>query len=669
MNKILKKLYILFIVIVVFINLYNLINLQILNNKEKREKILNSRISTIEELPKRGSITTVDGSLLAIDEKNYFISIDPTQLDDVLINDLLSIISKYMKINISEVEKEIKELRNKNRKGYVFKEKVDLDTRNKLKKEIDSYKKKNKINSTLVFLNNSEYNRVYYEKEIYENIIGYKNKNGNTYGIESYYDEILTGKAGIYKTLRPTHSDNLGYMLVHDDYKETIKEYEPSLNIRLSVDSIIQNDLEQILKSTYEKTSSQAVMGIVFDIENGKIIAMNQYPKADSIENIKNLPITNLFEPGSIFKPIIVSMAINEGLVNENTLIHSDGYIKVKDRIVRDHDDTTKGTLPLTDIIAHSGNVAMVKIADMIKDDIFYNYLENFGFSSKTGIDLNYETKNRMVALKNLTEVRKSNISFGQGISTTQLQILMSLVATINGGELIKPSIVSGFYDDLGNLVKTKEKEVIRQVISKETSDKIRKMLSTVVTEGTGRGVKIKGYTIGGKTGTAQKAGEHGYEKGKYYSSFFAFFPVDKPKYAVLITVDEPKGVYYGAAVALPPAKEILEKLVKYKNIKPDKEEELLSQRYTYTEKKLKEFENIKNKKRNITSDVINDVNQEFLDNIMPNLIGFNKKQLLQVIPAKYTNVEIKGYGTVVRQSVIAGTNITNSTSIIIEME
>lgn len=669
MNKILKKLYIVFILIIILINLYNLINLQIINNNEKREKILNSRISTIEELPKRGSITTVDGSILAIDEKNYFISVDPTQLDDNLLKDILGIVSKYMSINVSEIEKEIKNLRAKNRKGYVFKEKIDIDTRNKLKKEIDSYKKKNGLNSTLVFLNNSEYSRVYYEKEIYENIVGYKNKNGNTYGIESYYDEELTGKAGQYKTLRPSDSSYAGYTLVHDEYKETIKEYEPSLNIRLSVDSIIQNDLEQILKATYEKTSSQAVMGIVFDIENGKIIAMNQYPKADSTENIKNLPITNLFEPGSIFKPIIVSMAINEGLVDENTLIHSDGYIKVKDRIIRDHDDTTKGTLPLTDIIAHSGNVAMVKIADMIKDDIFYNYLENFGFSSRTGVDLNYETKNRMIALKNLTEVRKSNISFGQGISMTQLQILMSLVATINGGELIKPSIVSGFYDDFGNLVKAKEKEIIRQVISQETSDKIRRMLSTVVTEGTGRGVKIKGYTIGGKTGTAQKAGENGYEKGKYYSSFFAFFPVDKPKYAVLITVDEPKGVYYGAAVALPPAKEILEKLVKYKNIKPDKEEELLSQRNKYNETKLKEYEMSKNKKKVVTNEILENVSQNFDSNIMPDLIGFNKKQLLQILPSRYTNVEIKGYGTVVRQSVVAGETISNSTNIVIEME
>ncbi|WP_431989584.1 penicillin-binding transpeptidase domain-containing protein [Sneathia sanguinegens] len=171
--------------------------------------------------------------------------------------------------------------------------------------------------------------------------------------------------------------------------------------------------------------------------------------------------------------------------------------------------------------------------------------------------------------MKSFTEVRKSNVSFGQGISMTQMQMLTSLNTTINGGKLLKPFVVDKVVDQDGNILLQNKEVVKHKPISEHTSEQIREMLENVVTSGTGKGIFIPGYRLGGKTGTAQKAGPHGYEKGKYFSSFFAFFPADKPKYSILITVNEPHGAYYGAAVALPLVRQVLEKLIKYKGIEP----------------------------------------------------------------------------------------------------
>lgn len=661
----LKIVYLLVIISAILTSIYYLYNLQIKDNARVSQEIIEKNKKTIYDKTIRGDIVTKDGSFVAKENIYYILDIDPTLLPMELREEFLKHVNNVMNIDINHELKQINDLKESD-KTYLVGYPISYEDSLKLKEEINKFKNSNDFYNHFDYIKTTS-KREYSNYDLYKNIVGYIREN-NKYGIESSYDELLTGKSGIEKTLKLSNA-NLKYVVVPDKFKEKKQEKVDSYNIRLSIDSIIQNDLDNILKEAYETDNAVSTMGIVFEIEKGKILALSQYPKSDNVAYIKNYNITNLFEPGSIFKPIMVSIALNEGKVDENTLIHSDGFIKVKDRIIRDHDDTTKGTLSLTEIIAHSGNVAMVKIADMIDNEVFYKYLQDFGFDSKTGIDIDYEYKNNLPPLKQLTEVRKSNISFGQGISATQIQMLMSLVATINGGELIKPSIVDSFYTNDGEII-PKEKEVIRRVISEKSSEKIRKMLSSVVTSGTGRGVKIAGYTIGGKTGTAQKAENGRYVRGKYYSSFFAFFPVDKPKYAILITVDEPTGVsYYGASVALPPAKQIIEKLVRYKDIYPDKEEELLTKRAEYNKQKIDEFNKKKSELRILSDEekkeIINMLNQ----GVMPNLLGINKATLINIIPTNYKNVKILGKGVVKKQNIEVGTVINNLSNIVIEME
>ena len=427
-------------------------------------------------------------------------------------------------------------------------------------------------------------------------------------------------------------------------------------NIVLTIDSVIQYAMDEEMKKAFEEYNAVSTMGILIEVETGKILAMSSYPKASNNAEVKNRPITDLFEPGSIFKPVTISMGLQSGVINANSTIQSNGYIKVADRTIRDHDGSTTGDLTLEKLIANSGNVGMVKIAQMIKNNEFYDYLKNIGFGSKTEIDTFSESTKKLFNQKEMSEVKKANISFGQGIAMTQIQMLMALNTVINDGKLMKPYLVEKIVDGDNNIIEQNSSTVLKTVFSEEVSRLNRQYMEAVVTKGTGRGVQIPGYRIGGKTGTAQKSGNRGYEAGKYFSSFFAFFPVDNPKYAILIKVNEPKGAYYGAAVALPPVKSVLEKLIKYKGINPEgivKNTNLVRQ--TKNKAVKKDLSKIKN---------------EFNDGVMPDLTEISLREFISVYPhQKFSKYKVSGSGKVKSQFPLPGVKITKDSEIKINLE
>ena len=294
----------------------------------------------------------------------------------------------------------------------------------------------------------------------------------------------------------------------------------------------------------------------------------------------------------------------------------------------------------------------------MMDPTVFYNYLVKFGLGNKTGIDTSFETSAKMMTTKQFTEVRRSNVSFGQGINMTQLQILTALNATVNGGNLIQPRLVDKIVDKEGNVIKEYTPTIKSKVVSEDTSRRIREILEKVVSEGTGQGIKLEGYRLGGKTGTAQKAGPNGYETGKYFSSFFTFFPVDNPKYSILVTVDEPHGSYYGASVALPMVRDVLDKVIKYENILPNSNDidnqHLLKEEGTI----IKD-----NNNNNITK-----LNEAISINLMPNLKGLTRKNIIKLTLEGY-KVEIKGHGRVVAQYPEAGKVIKKGDLIKLELQ
>ena len=599
---------------------------------------------------KRGKIITNDEEILAYDGESYSITLDPTLVILENIDNLMGLLKKHIpEFNSEKVKKEILEKRKQNKKYMKIENIIDYKTKKLIS---DDQSKDVNLKSGVFFETN--FIRNYIKNNAFQEIVGYlDNENKGVYGIEKYYDEKLIGVDGLIEGFRiPRNFFSIPSLRGR---KEAVSARDGH-NIVLTIDSVIQYAMDEEMKKAFEEYNAVSTMGILIEVETGKILAMSSYPKASNNAEVKNRPITDLFEPGSIFKSVTISMGLQSGVINANSTIQSNGYIKVADRTIRDHDGSTTGDLTLEKLIANSGNVGMVKIAQMIKNNEFYDYLKNIGFGSKTEIDTFSESTQKLFNQKEMSEVKKANISFGQGIAMTQMQMLMALNTVINDGKLMKPYLVEKIVDGDNNIMEQNSSTVLKTVFSEEVSRLNRQYMEAVVTKGTGRGVQIPGYRIGGKTGTAQKSGNRGYEAGKYFSSFFAFFPVDSPKYAILITVNEPKGAYYGAAVALPPVKSVLEKLIKYKGINPEgivKNTNLVRQ--TKNKAVKKDLSKIKN---------------EFNDGVMPDLTEISLREFISVYPhQKFSKYKVSGSGKVKSQFPLPGVKITKDSEIKINLE
>lgn len=599
---------------------------------------------------KRGRIIANDGEILAYDNENYIITVDPTMIEYNNIDKVVKIIKTYApNFDAEKAKKEIFDKKQKERRYLKLDTILGINERKAISEEL---KKEKALKSGIFF--EIHFSRNYIKNNAFQETVGFTDKeNKGVYGIEKFYNEQLTGVDGLiegYKSPR-----NFLIIPMINSKKEPVSPKNGS-NVILTIDSVLQYAMDDEMKRAYESNNAVATMGILMEVETGKILAMSSYPKATTNASVKNRPITDLFEPGSIFKPITVATGLETGKINKNSLINSSGSIQVADRIIRDHDGSTSGNLTLQTLIAKSGNVGMVKISQMVDRKTFHQYLENLGLGSKTGIDVFSEASYPLIKENKLSEVKKANISFGQGISMTQIQMMMALNTVVNNGKLMKPYIVDRLEDDAGNIVLKNNPQVIKKVYSDEVSKLNRQYMEAVVTSGTGSSAHISGYRIGGKTGTAQKSGARGYESGKYFSSFFGFFPVENPKYAILITINEPRGSkYYGAAVALPSAKTMLEKLIRYKGISPD----------GIIEEERKEVP--------IISEVPKDLKKmlnEFNKNKMPDLTGISLRELLSIYPhEKFANYKIVGSGKVKGQSPSAGMPLDKNSVISLILE
>jgi len=613
---------------------------------------------------KRGKISTSDGQVLAYDNEDYFVILDPTLIDEENIDTLLEMLKRYIEsLDIQKYKLEYLEKKKAGRQYLKIENKISYRTKIEIESEIDNDKneaikrKKEKYKRRfkgIVF--ETVFTRNYVQNNAFQETLGFvNNENKGVYGIEKYYDKQLAGEMGVEPRLRIPKPF---LEIVKVKNKNEAKTAVEGNNLVLTLDSVLQYNLDEELQKAFVDNNASAAMGIMIEVETGKILAMSSYPKAEDKATIKNRTITDFFEPGSIFKPITVAIGLDSKTINENTKIYSAGSIKVYDTIVRDHDSSTIGTLGLADIVAHSGNVAMVKIQNDINKNTFYRYLVDVGLGGKTDIDTYFESMQKLREFKTLKdEVRRANIAFGQGIAVTQIQMIMALNTVINNGKLMKPYLVDRIEDTKGNIVKQNKPDMIKKVFSDEASRLNRKYMEASVNRGTGGGAYIPGYRVGGKTGTAQKAGKEGY-KNSHVSSFFAFFPADKPKYAILITISEPKGgKYYGAEVALPSVRRVLEKLIEYKRIQPNG-------KVKTPDKNIIGFVQQEKKKD------LGKIKQDFEKNIMPDLTGISLREFLSIYPqGKFAQYEITGSGAVVSQFPEKGTKLDRQTKIQIMLE
>ena len=390
-------------------------------------------------------------------------------------------------------------------------------------------------------------------------------------GIELTYDEYLTGEDGAIKYFSDAKGNKLSL-------SEVYEQPQDGMNITLTINNEIQTSLERELSNAVTKYNPDRAIGLVMDPNNGEILAISARPTFDpnnyrnySLEEInRNLPIWATYEPGSTFKIITLAAALEEGKVDLNKdTFYDKGSIKVENATIHCWKHGGHGKETFMQVVENSCNPGFVVLGQRLGKNTLFDYINAFGFGKKTGVDLNGEASGIIFDRSKVGPVELATTAFGQGVSVTPIQQVTAVSAAINGGTLYKPYIVKSINEpETNTVIKENKPEKVRQVISEETSKKVREALENVVANGSGRTSYIDGYRVGGKTGTAQKVENGRYLSNNYILSFIGFLPADNPKVVVYIAIDNPKGtVQYGGTTVGPISKAVLKDCIKALNI------------------------------------------------------------------------------------------------------
>ena len=438
----------------------------------------------------------------------------------------------------------------------------------------DVAEKINNLNYDGVYLV-KESKRYYPYKNMLSHVLGYVGiDNQGLSGIELEYDKYLTGKSGAIKY----YSDGKGNRL---NKSEVYVEPQNGVNVTLTIDLDIQKSIERELDNVVNKYNPEQALIVVADPNTGEILGMSSRPNFDSnnyknydINTInRNLPIWATYEPGSTFKIITLSASIEEKTINIfDDHFHDSGSIHVENARIKCWKKGGHGDQTFLQVVENSCNPGFVVMGQKLGTERLYNYITNFGFGEKTGIDLNGESSGILFKYDNIGPVEQATMSFGQGISVTPIQQIQGVSAAINGGYLNTPFIVKYLSEpETNTIILENKKNTKKQVISEETSKLVRYALESVVANGTGKNAYIENYRVGGKTGTAQKVNNGAYMVGNYILSFIGFLPADKPEYIVYVAIDNPKGItQYGGTVSAPIAKNVMKSIIDIKKIKQD---------------------------------------------------------------------------------------------------
>ncbi len=412
--------------------------------------------------------------------------------------------------------------------------------------------------------------RFYPSGELAGHLIGFVGSDANGLeGLELKYDQQLKGNPEKLLWTRDAKGKRL-YPRVEKPEAAQKENY----NLVLTIDSRIQHLVESNLKAAVKAKGAKGGFAIVMDPRTGEILALanemgfdpNNFSTVDPGTG-KNKAITDCFDPGSTFKPFLAAAAIEEGVVKETDLFNCEnGNYRVADRVIHEAQRKRHGTLNFREILKYSSNIGSVKVAEKLGKEKFYQYIRNFGFGSKTGIDLPGEVSGLLRPVETWTRVDAATIAFGQGISITAIQLITALSAIANQGVLMKPFVVRGLMDRKGKLVQAYHPTIVRRIVSPETAKRLTHIMTDVVgaEDGTGKQARIVNVAVAGKTGTSQKFDftRHVYSSERVKTSFMGFFPSDDPQVAILVILDEPQRDKWGGVAAAPVFREIGEQIL-----------------------------------------------------------------------------------------------------------
>ncbi len=584
---------------------YRLVDLQVLRHDELAAKAQSNTQREYRQTPRRGNILDAHGNLLATS-----IFVKTVCADPVLIGNQQAVVARalapLLQLNEGDLYQRLLPRLGRNPKGetvtnryVVLQHKVADETWQKIQMTLTNLsfgvdeKKLSKadraffrdLRASAIFTDPADDElRVYPGGSLAAHVIGFTGTdNGSNHvaqtvgrdGMELIMNSALSGAAG----WRVTQTDRQKRELVA--LRDEDVQARDGLNVVLTLDTAIQHIVETSLGDALQKHTPASITAIVMRPATGEILAMATLPNYDPnnpgaspADARRNRVVSDVVEPGSTFKIVVVSGALNEGAVRLNdTFDCEQGHFAFAGRVLHDHEPY--GVLTTESIITKSSNIGAAKIGIRLGEDRLYDYVRDFGFGQRTGIALPGEVRGLVYPVKNWSKVSIAQIPMGQGIAVTRLQMMMAMSAIANDGWLMRPMLVSRLEDHNGNVVQQYAPQRVRQVVSEATDKLMIEALKTVVTaDGTAAGAAMKDYTVAGKTGTAQKVENGTYAEHKYISSFIGFFPADNPQLCISIVMDEPKEGYYGGQVCGPVFKDIAERCASYLNIPPDKNEE-----------------------------------------------------------------------------------------------
>jgi cell division protein FtsI (penicillin-binding protein 3) len=411
-----------------------------------------------------------------------------------------------------------------------------------------------------------EERRAYPQRTVGSQVVGYAGTdNKGLAGLEVEYDKRLAGKPGKQTIVRDPFGRAIDIISATAERQGT--------DLFTTLDHTIQANAEAVLRQTVAHWGAKAATAVVLDPRTGAVLAMAQAPGYDANKANRvpfalqrNRAVTDTFEPGSTFKLVTIAGALSTGIVSPDTRFTLPYSIPVADRIVHDAEERGTETLTVSQILSHSSNVGAVTIAEKLGSSELMDWIQRFGFGKQTGLDYPGESPGQVLALDKWSGSTIGNVPIGQGIAVTPIQLASAYAAIANGGVWIEPHLVERIG---GKPVRDFKR---RRIVAPAVNAALKTMLTGVVDEhgATGNAAAIAGYSVAGKTGTAQKPGPNGYTTGKYVASFVGMVPVEKPRFVVLVTVDEPRGAIFGGVVAAPAFAQIAKFDLQYMGVPPD---------------------------------------------------------------------------------------------------
>ena len=585
--------------IVMFVLLFfRLFDLQITRHEELQGKAVNQQTRRTVVTANRGTIYDAGGNILAISSSAETIILSPLEIDNA-VNDTENPVS-WTKESLAAGLAEIlgkdasairKRMDNVKSQYEVIQLRADEDTAAKVRSYVDE----NKIAGVHLVADTKRY---YPYGSLAAQVIGFVgDENTGLYGLESYYEKELEGQSGLVISSKDQAENDMLY---------TYEQYFAAKNgsdLTLTLDTTIQYYLEKGIESMVDKFSAaNGASGIVMDAKTGGILAMASYPNYDLNDFLtvsdqtlqeriergestvadmqllqwRNKALNDTYEPGSTFKILTLSAALEEGVVDKTTTVNCGGSVNISGYTIHCSNKNGHGLQTLVQSVGNSCNPAFINYGLRIGSEKFYEYMRSFGLMNTTGIDLGGEAVGVFAADSSFTQLDLACYAFGQNFTVTPLALIAAQAACVNGGYLHTPYLVERITDSDGNVTYRHDDTPVRQVISEQTSATVRECLEYVVASGTGKNGQVAGYRIGGKTGTADKG-----QTGDVVVSFLCFAPADDPQVIMLITMDTPSratGTYVsGGNMVAPTASTVMAEILPYLGVEPSySAEELL---------------------------------------------------------------------------------------------